>query len=57
MLERYFAGRDDLVLLEIDPARLRAELKYEPAPDGELFPHVYGPLNIDAVVGVTLPER
>ena len=53
--EDWFQGEADLVLLEIDPALLSAELKYEDAHGtGELFPHVYGPLNLDAVIRVTV---
>lgn len=48
-----YVGQQDLVLLLIDPERVRAEIRYESAEGGlELFPHVYGPLNVDAVVEV-----
>jgi len=48
-----YPGVPDLVLLEIDPDLVRARVKYddvpgEPAP----YPHIYGPLNTDAVIGV-----
>ncbi|MGW0419993.1 DUF952 domain-containing protein [Streptomyces sp. NPDC003015] len=50
---RFFAGVPDLVLLVIDPARLDVPLKYEaPEPGAEEFPHIYGPLPVDAVVDV-----
>ena len=53
---RYYRGQADLLLLEVDPARLAAELRYEPpaeAPDSaERFPHLYGALNLDAVTRV-----
>lgn len=50
--ERFYGGRAGLVLLEADPARLAAELRYEESEPGERFPHLYGPLNLDAVVSV-----
>ncbi|MEU1475772.1 DUF952 domain-containing protein [Streptomyces sp. NPDC001668] len=50
---RFFADVPDLVVLVIDPARLDVPLKYEaPAPGAEEFPHVYGPIPVDAVVDV-----
>jgi uncharacterized protein (DUF952 family) len=48
-----FAGREDLLLLHIDPDRLSAEVRYEDGGDGRLFPHIYGPLEKTAVVRVT----
>ena len=53
VLERYYSGSKDLVKLVIDPKKLKAELKYELAPSvHENFPHVYGPINLDAVIDV-----
>ena len=49
-----YRDRTDLVLLRIDPSGLRADVVYEPGSHGEdeLFPHLYGQLNIDAVTEV-----
>ncbi len=44
-LARYFAGREDLVLVAFDPLRLGPALKWEPARDGALFPHLYAELD------------
>jgi uncharacterized protein (DUF952 family) len=49
---RFYRGRQGLVLLAIEAERLSAELRYEEGEPGELFPHIYGPLNLDAVVAV-----
>lgn len=55
---RLFAGRTDVVVLVVDPARLDVPVRWEPGvgehggedPRGPWFPHVYGPLPLDAVV-------
>jgi uncharacterized protein (DUF952 family) len=48
-----FRGRRGLVLLCIDEGRVAAEIIYENLEGGrELFPHIYGELNADAVVEV-----
>lgn len=49
--ERFYQGRTDLLVLQVQQDALHAPLKDDPA-DGDLFPHLYGPLNLDAVVGV-----
>jgi uncharacterized protein (DUF952 family) len=44
---------DDLVLLCVDETRVGAEIRYERSHEGgERFPHVYGPIDLDAVVDV-----
>lgn len=54
----FFAGQRDLILLCIDKNKTKSEVKYEaPACVGDqritsLFPHIYGPLNVSAVVKV-----
>ena len=58
---QFYRGQKRLVILELDPGRLTSELKWEaPAggspppgvPEGDAFPHVYGPINLDAVIHV-----
>jgi uncharacterized protein (DUF952 family) len=53
--DRYYADVDELLLLEIDTDLLDvAWVEEPPAPDvEETYPHIYGPLKPDAVVGVT----
>ncbi|MCH1457637.1 MAG: DUF952 domain-containing protein [Synechococcus sp. MOX_bin73] len=51
--ERFYADAGEIVLLEIDPTRLTSPLRADAIPTGELFPHLYGPLPIEAVRSIT----
>lgn len=65
----YFAHvTEPVVAVAIDTAKLQVELKMEPPipiagggrehlQTGVLFPHIYGPLNLDAVIGVGRLQR
>src|SRR3989304_809808 len=64
--EKFFPHKNKLVVLLIENTLLTSILKWEPPSDGappvgalegELFPHIYGPLNLDAVVKVLDIER
>jgi len=55
---KYYQGTRDMVLLNIDPDKLTSPLKFEPPahldgspalPHEPLFPHIYGPINLNAV--------
>ncbi len=47
---RMYRGQHGLVLLEIDSRRLQPEIRFENLEGGaELYPHIYGPLNLEAV--------
>ncbi len=48
---RFFKDRTDLVILKIDVDRVTPEIRYEGVDSNNLFPHIYGELNIDAVTG------
>ena len=47
---RHFAGQADLLLIAVDAAKLGDALKYEVSRGGALFPHLYAPLDLEAVV-------
>lgn len=52
VLQRYFVGQANLLLLCIEEDSLKAVIKYEPATDQELFPHIFGAINQDAIIEV-----
>jgi uncharacterized protein (DUF952 family) len=53
VLERFYQGQTGLVKLKIEKAKVQRPVLFELAEDlNELFPHIYGPLNLDSVVSV-----
>jgi uncharacterized protein (DUF952 family) len=56
----FYRGRNDLVLLQLAEDRIKSQVKWEapagPPADGisesDLFPHIYGPINLDAIASV-----
>jgi uncharacterized protein (DUF952 family) len=63
--ENYYKGQSGLVLLIVEPALLSSALKWEGpsggtpppgVPEGDLFPHIYGPINVNAIVNVVKLE-
>jgi len=53
VLERYFSGRKDIVKLVIDTDKLTNRFVFEWSPSTEdTFPHVYGVINLEAVIDV-----
>lgn len=49
-LDKHFAGQENLWLAAVDLEVIADSVKWEPSRGGQLFPHIYGPLPLDAVV-------
>lgn len=50
-IRKHFAGHDDLAIVAVDLEALGDSVKWEVSRGGGLFPHLYGPLSLDAVIG------
>lgn len=51
-IAKYFAGHGCLMIAEVDLVHLGDAVRWEPARGGDLFPHVYAALPIEAVVSL-----
>ncbi len=56
-VDKHYIGRDDLHVAEVDLEALGDAVRWEPSRGGEDFPHLYGPLPLDAVVAYSPLER
>lgn len=52
VLQRYFTGLSDLLLLHIEESKLSSEVKEELSTGKEMFPHIYGKINKNAIVKI-----
>lgn len=52
VIKRYYKGEKRLIILEIDTERLMSRMIKEPSTNNEIYPHIYGPINRDAIVGI-----
>ena len=50
VLERYYKNQSKVLILHINPHLLKANLIAEPSTGGEVYPHIYGKINLNAVV-------
>jgi uncharacterized protein (DUF952 family) len=57
-LAKFFSGQSGLFLVSVDADALGQALRWEPSRGGELFPHLYGELDLGAVTAVmNMPVR
>lgn len=53
VIERYFKGKTNLVELIVDTDKLSSRYVQEWSPSlHDTFPHIYGPINLDAVLDI-----
>ena len=52
VLQRYYKDADKVLILEIDTEKLTAKLINEISTGGEIYPHIYGKINREAIVGI-----
>lgn len=53
----HFPDASELAVLCIVEKRVRKDLKTEPSRSGKLFPHIYGPIPVEAVEDVLFLDR
>ncbi len=52
VLERYYSGVEKVLILKIETEKLLAKLVKEPSTNSEMYPHLYGRLNHNAIVAI-----
>ena len=52
VIERFYKDQTGLSVLKVEVNKIKSRLEFEMVPDLGLFPHLYGKLNIDSVIGI-----
>lgn len=52
VIKRYYSDAPSVVVLTIDTEKLMSRVLNEPSTGNEIYPHIYGPVNRDAIVAV-----
>ena len=52
VLERYYKDAEKVLILTIDVEKLTSKLVEEPSTNNEIYPHIYGQINAEAIVGI-----
>lgn len=52
VLQRYYSGQPSVLVLTIETDRLISKLIEEPSTGGEIYPHIYGPIDREAIVSI-----
>lgn len=53
VLQRYYEDAEKILVLEIETEKLVSKPVEEPSTGGEIYPHIYGTINREAIVGIT----
>ena len=54
VLQRYYKGAEQVLILTIDTEKLTSKLVKEPSTNNEIYPHIYGQINLDSVISQQL---
>lgn len=52
VFERYYKGAEKVLILTIDAEKLTSQLVEESSTNNEIYPHIYGQINAEAIVGI-----
>ena len=52
VLQRYYANEKHILILTIDAEKLKSKLIEEPSTNNEIYPHIYGEINRDAIIEI-----